>query len=415
MDHFYTGALHVGGNSDQVAGAAALRLHCALQPVGGDGARVMPPTYQGKDERGNEGPVYIREERRFGDEEAPRACILLDSIASQANRLEEALLASIQSGERRIPDIVVDQGEFGEHSALEFSHRVFDAWVEDSLLDGDPFGGSELYAQLSSVINRGVAMPLLRLFPVGLLLGCWASRKSNPQGTTRIARAVTSEVIAVDAVDGQRPASRIDRHHVSSGVKAAVGDDDERFRILDEGASTKGVELVGKGEKAGKPSALGYGNVTPTVAKHGGITMSHALQQTVISLPAIRAVRANTLGEKPNSTPERDLAARELLVALALAMLESQVELGWDLRSGCQLVPSEEPTIELVGRLGDVVESRPLHGLGAAQMLDEAIGYAGEHDLDWDVEPLRLVASEEQLKLLRRSLGSAEGGEDGAE
>ncbi len=89
----------------------------------------------------------------------------------------------------------------------------------------------------------------------------------------------------------------------------------------------------------------------------------------MVSLAALRAVRTAELGVEAPGDPARDLAARELLALLALSMLEAQVELGWDLRSGCQLVPQGEPAVELVGRLGAPIASAPLHGLGAAQAL----------------------------------------------
>lgn len=403
MQEYLSAALG-GEGPEEARHAAALRLRCELQPAAGDGGRIMPPTYAGED-----GPVYVEERRRFGDEEVP--CVLLDSVASQANRLEEALLLRIGEGGLDMPDIVVDQAEFGVHSALEFSHRVFDAWVEDALLDGAPFGATDDYRQLSSVINRGVSRPLLERFPIGLLLGCWASRQSNPQGTTRIGRAIVSEIVAVDVVKGERPRSRIDLHHVSSDVKVVRGENSHRFGVLEEGAAVKGAELFGKGEKAGKPSALGYGNVTPSLADHGGVTARHALQLTVISLPALRATSARAIGEPRD--PERDIASRKLLATLALTMLEAQTSLGWDLRSGCQLVPVAEPTVELVGRLGEVVGEWPLLNLRADELIGDLVSAARATGLAWDAEPLRLDASHQQLELLRRSLGRE--GEEPAE
>ncbi len=306
----------------------------------------MPPTYSGAD-----GPVYLDEQRRVEDAVVP--CVLLDSQASQSNRLEEALLVMIADGQLRVPDVMVDQAEFGSHSALEFSHRVFDAWVEDALDGGRRFGETNRYERLASVINRGVAGPLVELFPVGLLLGCWASRRHNPQGSTRIARAVTSEIVGYDVLKGERASSRIDLHHVAAGVPL-VDSSSTRFEVLAEGA---------KG-KTKPPSKFNYGNVTPKAAAHGGATVRYAEQQTVVSLAALRAVRTAELGVEAPGDPARDLAARELLALLALSMLKAQVELGWDLRSGCQLVPQGEPAVELVGRLGAPIASAPLHGLG---------------------------------------------------
>lgn len=382
-----TAALGSDGRTD-FRGAAALRVRVRLQPIAGEGARVMPPTYQIDDKAG-----YITEQRRLDDTEVP--CVLIDSQASTSNRLEAGLVEACSAGTIRIPDITVDLAEFGVSSALTLPHRLFDAFCEDALLDGTPFGRTPQYDALSSVIHRGVAGPLLERFPVGLLLGCWASRKSNPQGSTRIARAITSEIIAYDVLHGQRAKSRIDPRHVSVGVRLVegAGEGGARFAIAPE-----------KAKNSKRPSEYGYGNVTPSIADHGGITMRHAEQQTVVALTSLRAVRAGSLAGGPAS-PDRDLAARELLTLLALAMLELQVEAGWDLRSGCQLVPDGEPSVQLIGRLGQVVAEEPLVGIGAIEALSDASARAKKAGLDWDVPPIELIGAPEQLGLLRRSLG----------
>lgn len=378
-----------GAGPDKLRGAAALRFRTRMQPAGGVGARLMPPTYSS-----DGGTVYLREKRKVDGELIE--CVLLDGQASQSNRLEEGLLEMIASGRVKIPDIHVDQAEFGTHSALEMSHRSFDAWVEDAL-DGDGrFGDTELYGRLASVINRGVARPMVERFPVGLLLGCWASRRPNPQGSTRLARAVTSEIIGYDMQEGERASSKLDFQHVSRDVKLS-----ERGAADDGGFKT----IDGKAAKGKKPSELGYGNVVPQAAVHGGVSVGYAEQQTVVSLAAMRATRMAEMGVVSAPDPETDLLARELLTLLALALLEAQTERGWDLRSGCHLVPEREPTIEVVGRLGNVVASAPAYGLGVVESLAARTDEAAGRGLDWTVPPIKLVASASQLDLLRRSLG----------
>jgi CRISPR-associated protein Csb1 len=66
---------------DAVSGTGmAFRAVTDLDPAGGDGDKLFPPTYQGG--------VYARETRVIGGERVP--CVLLDSVQSQANRLELA-------------------------------------------------------------------------------------------------------------------------------------------------------------------------------------------------------------------------------------------------------------------------------------------------------------------------------------
>src|SRR5690625_3398445 len=110
--------------------AAAFRSRLRLQPAGGEGDKVFPPTYAGA--------VYATEERRVkqGEESVKIPCVLLDSVQSQANRLEEALQQAIDSGrldDCPIPLIEVDfSGEeyldqIGRITSLEAPHRVADA------------------------------------------------------------------------------------------------------------------------------------------------------------------------------------------------------------------------------------------------------------------------------------------------
>lgn len=397
LDHL-TSAL--GGEGDAaLRGASALRLRCELQPAGGPGAKVMPPTYSGA-----KGPQYITEQRNIAG--MHHACASLDSVASQANRKEEALVREIEADRLQLPTIWVDQAEFGVHSALEFSHRLFDAWVEDAELNGERFGDTEIGARLMRASRRN-ATDLMAHSPSAILLGCWASRVRAPQGAARLARILTSEIIAVDAVEGERAAGRLDLHHVSGGItvyQAREGritlEDSEAEREKD-----KAVPFGREGRERGKPSAAGYGNVTPQTAAHGGITMDHALQIATVSLPALRECRFPN--EDGAVEHERDVAGRGMLAALAMRMLALQVEHGYDLRSGCLLVPTVDPKVELLNGLGDQLATWPLLGTDTNELLGEAAKQGGEHGLDWSTEGLSLAASKPQLELLRQSLAEA--------
>ena len=68
-------------------GVSAFRSVTELQPAGGRGDKVFPPTYV-KDGRAE--TKYAFEMRRIDGREIQT--VLLDSVASQANRMEEALL-----------------------------------------------------------------------------------------------------------------------------------------------------------------------------------------------------------------------------------------------------------------------------------------------------------------------------------
>src|SRR5579872_1142916 len=88
-----------------IGSAAAFRTKIEYQPAGGEGAKVFPPTYEGG-KYATEGPRY--EETEDGRRAASYDRILLDSVQSQANRMELALLASWERGEISLPVITVD-------------------------------------------------------------------------------------------------------------------------------------------------------------------------------------------------------------------------------------------------------------------------------------------------------------------
>src|SRR5258708_29653846 len=77
------------------AKSSAIRSRIRLMPIGGEGAKVTPPTYAGAKQ--GEGGQYAFETRRTASGGETRA-VLLDSIASQANRIEELLLAAYRNG-----------------------------------------------------------------------------------------------------------------------------------------------------------------------------------------------------------------------------------------------------------------------------------------------------------------------------
>lgn len=151
-----------------VAEGAALRRRQRLQPAGGPGDKLFPPTYPGES-----GPSHVFERRRIDGEE--RVCVLIDSVQSQANRLEEALLAAAEAGRIRLPRLVVDfpgagLNSVGPISVLEAPHRIFDAILRDSERDGKPFRDIDLGQSLRQATPAD-ATAILQAAPTALLFG----------------------------------------------------------------------------------------------------------------------------------------------------------------------------------------------------------------------------------------------------
>src|SRR5262245_4435354 len=102
--------------------AAAFRCRRRLQPGGGEGDKVFPPTFAGA--------VYAVEQRRIPGNEQPVTCVLLDSVQSQANRMEQALQDAVDAGQIALPVVAVDFSEFGPTGDLkkdEKEGRLLDA------------------------------------------------------------------------------------------------------------------------------------------------------------------------------------------------------------------------------------------------------------------------------------------------
>ena len=93
--------------SEAVSGkAAAFRCTTEYQPAGGPGDKVFPPTY--------EGGKYATETRLIDGEQVP--CVLIDSVQSQANRMELALLEAVREGRIELPII---ESRFEDPSLLK--------------------------------------------------------------------------------------------------------------------------------------------------------------------------------------------------------------------------------------------------------------------------------------------------------
>lgn len=243
-------------------------------------------------------------------------------------------------------------------------------------------------------------------FPVGLVLGVWASRSKHPQGATRVARLLSSELIAVGAREGKRIASRIDPHPISNEIEVFEAEGSRITLDASEARKESGKPIKFRGEgKDGRPSQAGYGNIAPSLAQHGGITMEYGLQIATLSLAGARECRFSEDGT-PN--PARDVAGRLMLTALGIHLLGLLLDRGYDLRSGCLLVPEENPQLELVGRLGDTPARWPLAEVDTQALLAAAGAGGQEHGIDWSGEPLELKASPQQLALLGASQQKAD-------
>ncbi len=378
--------------SEVVSSSAAVRCRVTLQPAGGEGDKVFPPTYLGAKYATEERivPANSRDNKELG--RVP--CVLIDSVQSQANRMEEALQDAIDAGRLRLPVIEVDFTEVdlidpvGKVTSLQAPHRIADAILRDSELDGTPFRKSELGKQIDNTGNQN-ATPLFELCPTALVFGVWDS--TGPKGGlgAKFARTMVSEIVGFDVQRGVKTGSRIDPLQIRAGAQV-VKNKDGTWSLA--GEKTKG---------AISPSEVNHGNIPPTIDDNaGGVTVSHAEQTTVISLPALRRLRFPVNGEYKK---EYDNAARSVLLALGLVGAALSAENGLDLRSRCLLWPTEPLKWEVLGKPGSEPELIEVTADEAISIYNESVEAAIKAGLPYRTDPVVLKPSKALTELLQRS------------
>ena len=341
--------------------------------------------------------------------------MLVDSVQSQANRMELALLEARRAGRIDLPLITVrfdDESLLKKFSvsSLEAPHRIADAILRDSLLDGVIFRKSAKGQILDNADARN-ATGLYRLCPTALIFGLWDS--TGPRGGmgAKFQRALVSEMIGLDAVLGVKTASRSDPAQISASARiyevAELSDaapdwttDPDKARKDSKGEPVLYNRSGNSQGKPGNPSKANHSNVTPSWSD-GGFTVSKVRQTTVLSLAALRRLRFPLDGALDADT-KVDHAARTVLAALGLAAATLCREEGADLRSRCQLFPTEAFVWQLLDTPGTEPKSFVMDGSAAVKLLGEAIAEAQTLGLPWERD-ITLTPHPDLVSLVRKS------------
>lgn len=444
-----------------VAEDAAVRFCAELQPAGGRGDKVFPPTYAG-------GQYAL--ESRVDDHGVVREVVLLDSVQSQANRMEQALLAAHRADRITLPMVSVrfstieQLKELGDITVLDAPHRLADAILRDSMLNGALFPATPE----GQVLRRSTpnnATELFKLCPTSLLFGIWESTGAAGGSGVKFQRAIVSEIVGIGAVVGRRTASRIDPLQIARIPIYEVRDDHnsgirwtaDESKAATEGGKPKPYKLDAQGRvketAKGVPSELNHGNVTPDVSRHrgktlplgrgageqaivrdrdgrivrdrgerflrerdelpGGVTFDLARHTAVLSLAALRKLHFPLDGNAEASTE-----ARLVLAALGLFALTELRRDGYDLRSRCALAIDGKPKLEIVKRDG-TTDPFVLDEAGAKVLLDAALDRAKVGRLVWRPKPVELEPSPALVDLVLKSRAAetieADGDEDAEE
>ncbi|MCS6907617.1 MAG: type I-U CRISPR-associated RAMP protein Csb1/Cas7u [Anaerolineales bacterium] len=389
--------------------AAAFRCRRRLQPAGGQGDKVFPPTFAGA--------VYAVEQRRIPGREQPVTCVLLDSVQSQANRMELALQEALDAGRIELPVLVVDFSAYGptgdveadkqaarlidaigKITSLQVPHRIADAILRDSQVNGTDFRRSEKGKALNTV-SLANATPLFELCPTALLFGMWDS--TGPKGGLgpKFERAIVSEIVGIGAQVGD----------LLRGVRKDPFEASNKIPIIKNSALDWKVSDDPKAKGIVAPSAVNHSSVPfPKVRDHkteenhySGVTIEYAEQVTTLSLICLRRLRFPLNGK---ADADIDVAARTVLAALGLCAATLAFESGMGLRSRCLLWPDGPMEWELLDQPGQVPVRYRLTSEEAITILKQAANLAKQKGLPWEKNPLPpLKPSPELLKLVRLS------------
>ncbi len=426
--------------NEAVDGAAAFRRRRTLQPVGGRGDKIFPPTYPG--EGRNAQPRHVFERRRIDGREI--VCVLIDSVQSQANRLEEALLFSAKSGHIALPRLVVDFPSSGlnavpEIRSLDAPHRINHATVRDSLLDGVVFRDSEIGRRVRQATMHD-ATAILEVSPTALLFGAWNSTGEGGGLGAKFARAIVSEIIGIDVpveqpimpgagasfelsngrvvryrvepaagqgvfatgelqTAGRRTGSRIDPLGIVRSVE--VFKTDTNWDTSEKAAGSKAKKV--------RPSEINHGNIAPSVQALG-VTCDYAQQTAVVTLAGLRRLSFG-------ADAARNRTARAYLAALGLLALVEADKQGYALRSRCDLVCDGDAPFELV-RFDGKVEPIALDLAAARSMHAAAYDAVKSAGFSFADKPIVLKPQDKLVHIVqqsqRKAMDDAAGPEEGA-
>lgn len=373
-----------------VQSAAGLRLRLRLQPLYGPGEIVFPCTVAGG--------KYQSSKRRIPGYADSVDCTILDSVQSQANRMEDALLADIRAGNIFLPHVVTDfsaveglQKPIGAITCFEAPHRIFDAIIRDSVDTSGKHFPFTAEGEAAIKANSRDASALFEISPASLLFGSWDSTGVSGGLGEKYTRCVVSELVAVNTERAERAGTRVDPLNIAASEDPA--------KILKDTKDEMWGMIAKNRKKFEKPSRLNHSSVIwPEDSKpvHGGVTCDYIQQSTTISFPALRQLGF------PIENTERSLAAQTVLAAIALHAAALNVERGWHLRSRCDLTLDDAQTLtwEIIGSSTEAIS---LHATVTRQLLLDSITAAKIAGLPWRDEPIRLKPSKALAELVKKS------------
>jgi CRISPR-associated protein Csb1 len=347
---------------------------------------------------------------------------LIDSVGSQANRLEPVFKSKFPTGEQTdegkpIDDWLVPQidivlhtepcGEcencekFGDkkklkegeeclqphkerRSILELAHRIADAVVQSS-----PTLLPEVSKAFQKLRRTGDAGPLCTIAPTSLVFGVWDSRGGTGEKRPRLVRSL------IRAWD-------VDTLHAAAQFNSVwKGLDEEQQEALKKEAKAKKTKLSVKG-LADAPAifrntkVLEYrdGAPNPDARVLGGVLVRGGIEREVtVNLVALRGIRGRN--------DEEAVHIRKYLLGLSLIAATADIDLF--LREGCHLRYTGEDQWHAIPRRGNPLPIDLSSDATRAVVRQFASGAAAHFRLQWSKTVEHAFSLDEAKKLLAKS------------
>jgi CRISPR-associated protein Csb1 len=179
------------------------------------------------------------------------------------------------------------------------------------------------------------------------------------------------------------------------------------YESADSGRHYETDKDKAKGKKEYKPSEFGFGSVPNRTER--GVVVTEAVQTSLVSCAAARRLRFQS--DDGTYNIDRDQAGQTATVALGLYGLIAQMDAGYNLRSGCDLIPLQEPKLEIIGRTLEEVEVHPIDADSVQKALEDSTSNAKDHGLEWYEKKVIAEADDRLITLVERSRKSVNGGD----
>ncbi len=326
--------------ANNIQGPVALHLKQKLLPVEGKDGVVFPPTYADIG--------YNIDTLSDGKKVA-----LIDSVGSQANRMEP--IFKHEPYANLVPQVQIEYDQDAEKSIsiFEVSHRLGDALIRSCGL------ADEGRKAFESSLDSGNVSALAKLAPTSLVFGVWDSRGTQ----AKFPRIVQSVIRAWD----------IDVLTRSAQYNPAL--DYAALEVFSEEEKQKA-----EGRKESPLAQRGFVHV-PATGSHGGVVVRGNIERDItVNLVALRRLE----GDENNSQ-----TLRQYILGLSLVVATAPMD--FFLRQGCFLVPDSEAVQKwkLVKRDGTHQEIELTEDL--------AVSYASEALRNFGVEMDRTVGFDKEL------------------